>query len=58
MLWWQGYQLLISAQQELLYERDVSGKEVPWLLNKNDMERIEGVIIALTSDLVMLFAEG
>lgn len=37
---------------------DVSGKEVLWLLNKNDMERTESINTALTSDLVILFADG
>jgi len=49
---------LISAQQKLPCEGVVPGKEVLWLLSKNDMERNESMIIALTSDLAMLFAEG
>lgn len=37
--------------------RAVSGKELLWLLNSNDMKRNEGKIVALTSDLLVLFAE-
>lgn len=42
--------------------RVVSGKELLGLLNSNDMKRNEGKIVALTSaltsDLLVLFAEG
>lgn len=38
--------------------RVVSGKELLWLLNSNDMKRNEGKIVVWTSDLLVLFAGG
>lgn len=37
--------------------RVVSGKELLWLLNSNDMKRNEGKIVVWTSDLLVLLQE-